>query len=49
MQATDNNRMTDLKKLGNLYEKLMSGTTLMSSAGTSPAVHRVSGMIEATK
>ena len=49
MQATDSNLVTDLKKLGNLYEELMSGTAPMSSAGASPAVHRVSGMIEATK
>ena len=27
----------------------MSGTTPMSSAGASPAIHRISGMIEATK
>ena len=49
MQATDSNHVTDLKKLGNLCEERMSGTTPMSSAGASPAVHRVSGMIEAIK
>ena len=49
MQAADSNLVTDLKELDNLYEKLMPGTTLMSSAGASPALHRISSMIEATK
>ena len=49
IQANDRNIVTDLNNLGNLHEELMFGTTPMSSAGASPAVHRVSGMIEATK
>ena len=48
MQATDSNLVTYLEKLCNFYEEMMSGTSPMSCAGASPAVHGVSGMIEAT-
>ena len=48
-QAIDSSVMTDLKELGTLYEDPMSGNTPKSSAGTSPALHRISGMIETMK